>query len=249
MVVYDPAAGFVTGGGWFISQPGAYLPDSSKIGKAHFGFVSKYQKGKTIPAGHSEFQFQAADLNFSSNSYEWLVVSGKSRAQFKGTGTINGEGEYGFLVSVIDESNNYIDKFRIKIWDKNNDDENVYDNKEEMEIEEGSIVINTTNSKSKELVVESNFFPHSKQFKFAIYPNPFSKTLKLEFIPVESAFVRIDIFDMNGKLVRTIFEQTVEGGVIYNAEFKPQNLIGATYIYRITVGKNIYDGTVIYKKE
>ena len=82
VVVYDPAAGFVTGGGWFISQPGAYSPDSSKIGKAHFGFVSKYQKGKIIPAGHSEFQFQAADLNFSSNSYESYSL-GKSRPNLK----------------------------------------------------------------------------------------------------------------------------------------------------------------------
>jgi hypothetical protein len=72
-----------------------------------------------------------ANLNFHSTVYEWLVVAG-ARAQFKGTGTINGVGSYGFLLTAIDGSvsgGNGTDKFRIKIWDKNNNDAIVYDNK------------------------------------------------------------------------------------------------------------------------
>ena len=38
-----------------------------------------------------------------------------TKAQYKGTGTINGAGEYGFMLMAIDGSP---DKFRIKIWDK-----------------------------------------------------------------------------------------------------------------------------------
>jgi len=67
VVVYDPEGGFVTGGGWFTSPPGAYYPDPGLSGKAHFGFVSKYKKGATIPTGQSEFQFKAGDLNFRSS--------------------------------------------------------------------------------------------------------------------------------------------------------------------------------------
>jgi large repetitive protein len=90
IVVYDPDGGFVTGGGWFMSPPGAYLPDESITGKASFGFVAKYQKGRSKPSGHTEFQFRAANLNFNSTDYEWLVVSSDKKAQFQGTGTING---------------------------------------------------------------------------------------------------------------------------------------------------------------
>ena len=81
-------------------------------GKANFGFVSKYKKGATAPEGNTEFQFHAASMNFKSTSYQWLVVAG-SKATFKGSGTINGGGNYGFLLSAIDGS---LDKFRIKIW-------------------------------------------------------------------------------------------------------------------------------------
>jgi hypothetical protein len=119
-VVYDPSEGFVTGGGWIDSPAGAYPADPLLTGKATFGFVSKYQKGSNIPTGQTEFQFKVADLNFHSSSYQWLVVAG-ARAQYKGTGTINGQGNYGFLLTVIDGQINGgggIDKFRIKIWDQ-----------------------------------------------------------------------------------------------------------------------------------
>jgi PKD repeat protein len=120
VVVYDPEGGFVTGGGWITSPIGAYAPDPSLTGKASFGFVAKYKKGATVPVGHTEFQFRAAGLNFQSDTYQWLVVSG-ARAQFKGWGTMNGDGEYGFLLSAVDgqvKGGGGIDKFRIKIWDK-----------------------------------------------------------------------------------------------------------------------------------
>ena len=129
LAVYDPMAGFVTGGGWINSPEGAFTADPDLIGKAIFGFVSKYQRGATAPTGQTEFQFRVANLNFHSSSYQWLVISG-AKAQYKGSGTINGEGDYGFMLTAIDSqlNNTGIDKFRIKIWDKATDAV-VYDNK------------------------------------------------------------------------------------------------------------------------
>jgi hypothetical protein len=130
LAVYDQDAGFVTGGGWIISPAGAYPADPELTGKAHFGFVSKYQKGKQKPIGNTEFQFHAADMNFHSHDYDWLVVT-HHKAMYKGNGTINGDGNYGFILSAIDEAltkSTDVDLFRIKIWDKDNNDEVIYDN-------------------------------------------------------------------------------------------------------------------------
>jgi hypothetical protein len=119
VVVYDPSAGFVTGGGWFYSDPGNYIWDLSAEGKATFGFVSKYKKnGADEPDGQTEFQFKAGDLNFHSTSYQWLVVAG-AHAKFKGNGTINGDGNYEFMLTATDSQINGggdVDSFRIKIW-------------------------------------------------------------------------------------------------------------------------------------
>lgn len=120
VVVYDPSAGFVTGGGWINSPLGAYAQDPLLTGKATFGFVSKYKKGASVPTGNTEFQFHAAGMNFKSTSYQWLVIAG-AKAQYKGSGTINGSGDYGFMLTAIDGQINGgggTDKFRIKIWDK-----------------------------------------------------------------------------------------------------------------------------------
>src|SRR6185503_12077179 len=51
VVIYDPNGGFVTGGGWINSPAGAYASNPSLTGKGNFGFVSKYEKGATIPTG------------------------------------------------------------------------------------------------------------------------------------------------------------------------------------------------------
>jgi PKD repeat protein len=155
VVVYDPDGGFVTGGGWIWSPLGALAEDPSVEGKATFGFIAKYLRGAHIPVGQTDFHFRVADLHFHSDSYEWLVVAG-SRAQFKGVGTINGEGEYRFILTAIDADLNTndshdIDRFRIRIWEEDEfgNETIVYDNQPgeaedsdaSTEIAGGSIVI------------------------------------------------------------------------------------------------------------
>jgi hypothetical protein len=118
VVIYDPGAGWVTGGGWINSPEGAYVPDPMLTGKANFGFVSKYQNGASVPTGNTEFHFNAAGFKFKSTSYEWLVVAG-ARAQYKGVGTVNGAGSYRFMLTAIDGQSpggGGQDKFRIRIW-------------------------------------------------------------------------------------------------------------------------------------
>jgi hypothetical protein len=120
VVAYDPTAGFVTGGGWIDSPAGAYVADPTLEGRANFGFVSRYARGATVPTGATQFQFQVAGFNFHSVSYEWLVVAG-ARAQFKGTGTVNGDGDYGFMLTATDAGRpggGTTDAFRIKVWDR-----------------------------------------------------------------------------------------------------------------------------------
>jgi hypothetical protein len=60
---------------------------------------------------------------------------------------------------------------------------------------------------------------------------------------------RIDLYDMTGRLVKTIFEQPIEGGVNYEADFKPETIISGMYIYRMTMGDAVYNGKVVFKKE
>jgi hypothetical protein len=119
VVIYDPSAGFVTGGGWISSPAGAYVADATLTGKANLGFVSKYKKGQTVPTGETEFVFKAGNLKFNSTNYDWLVVNG-ARAQYKGTGAVNGMPGYRFMLTAVDgqvTGGGATDKFRVKIWE------------------------------------------------------------------------------------------------------------------------------------
>jgi hypothetical protein len=151
IVVYDLAAGegFVTGGGWIWSE--ALWCDPSYCGgaegKANFGFVSRYKKGANAPTGTTEFNFSAGGLNFHSDAYDWLVVNqAGTNAQFKGAGTINGEGVpggelYNFMIWAQDQDPDD-DAFRIKIWyEEGGNEVIVYDNGFDQILGGGSIVI------------------------------------------------------------------------------------------------------------
>jgi len=153
-VVYDADAGHVTGGGWIDSPAGAYKPDENLSGKADFGFVSKYKKGANVPTGNTRFQFHVAEMNFHSESYEWLVVNkGGTNALFKGEGTLNGDldlsgNAYKFMLWAGDGSP---DTFRIRIWSEDSvgNEMVIYDNDVKQAIGGGSIVIHTGEKKEK----------------------------------------------------------------------------------------------------
>jgi hypothetical protein len=151
LVVYDPSAGFVTGGGWLLSAPGACrvasVCSAAASGKANFGFVAKYNKKNTaLLEGSSEFQFQAGGLLFQSAAYDWLVVNQSgTNAQFKGVGAINGAGAYRFMIWAGDGTGaGGSDTFRIRIWTEAGGVETtIYDNGTDQVIGGGSIVVHT----------------------------------------------------------------------------------------------------------
>jgi PKD repeat protein len=132
VVVYDPNAGSVSGSGAINSPAGAYKPNPALMGRAQFGFEAKYQKGATVPVGRSEFQFQAASLQYQSQNFDFLVVAG-ARAQFKGIGKLNGQDGYRFMLTAVDgqiSGGGGVDRYRIRIWhtDKDGNDVVDYDN-------------------------------------------------------------------------------------------------------------------------
>ncbi len=266
MPVYDPDGGFVTGGGWINSPAGAYVADLAAIGKANFGFNAKYKKGKSDVDGNTEFQFKAGNLNFKSQMHEpgSLVISGK-KATYRGEGTINGEPGYKFVLVAIDgdwNGNSDPDEFRIKISTINGS--LVYDNG--LGADEngdaatilgdngrggGSIVIHEVKAapgRNKSAEISLPETPAVAASMFKAYPNPFTDRLNFEFVPAADAQARIDMFDMTGRLVQTVFNQQVKAGVMYNAGFKPEAEVGGTYIYRMILGNNVQNGKVVYTR-
>jgi hypothetical protein len=128
-IVFDSQGGFVTGGGWIDSPPGAYTPndpaDPEIAGRANFNFTSKYKKGGSLPVGSTNFRFAAGDLVFNSSAYDWMFITG-SLVRYRGVGTLKGSSDsYNFQLTAVDANvagaGVSRDGFRIKIWQEDND--------------------------------------------------------------------------------------------------------------------------------
>ncbi len=253
VVVYDPSAGYVTGGGWIDSPAGAYVDNPDLTGKANFGFVSKYAKGKTTPEGNTQFSFKVADLKFHSTSYDWLVIAG-AHAKYKGSGMINNSGDYGFMLTATDGQVNGggdVDKFRIKIWRKDANETVVYDNQlgapddadATDEIEGGSIVIHSSSSaKSSEMSADGTTpvaLPESYAL-FQNYPNPFNPETEIRFALPQASYVVVKIFNLVGAEIRTLVDETREAGyhrVRWNGKDKNGKAVASgIYLYQLRAG-------------
>jgi hypothetical protein len=227
--VYDPNAGFVTGGGWINSPAGAYRADTTLIGKANFGFNAQYKKGSQTPDGNTEFQFQAGNLNFKSTYYTAgsLVIAG-AKAIFQGTGTINGTGSYNFMISAIDGSisgGGGVDKFRIKIWTNANGSGVVYDNNQNASnnadptttLGGGSIVIHSSSTKSRVMntvspgsnvsitnnqnSIGTNDLEGNGKLSIKVMPNPTSYYFTLILKSLSKENVKLTVTDITGRVI------------------------------------------------
>lgn len=251
IVVYDPSAGFVTGGGWINSPVGSYKPDTSLNGKAIFGFESRYQNGATLPAGNTEFKFQVANINFKSTNYEWLIVSG-SRAQFKGSGTINGNGNYGFILTAVDgdlKTTPSADLFRIKIWNINTTTI-VYDNQYgtsddgalTTQIGGGSIVIHTNKSNASVTNRDNRIQETLTENKLQItaLPNPTRNYFSLVLKGGNNENISVRVFDVLGRVVERKNNMSANKTLTLGENYKP-----GTYLIEVIQGTSHQTQTVI----
>ncbi len=247
VVVYDPSGGFVTGGGWFNSPAGAYAPNPSATGKAHFGFVSRYQKGASQPVGTTHLEFEAAGMAFHSSSYEWLVVAG-GQAQYKGTGTLNGQGGYKFLLTAVDGQMNGgtgSDRLRIKIWQEGQPLAE-YDNQRGAGEEApaatalggGSILVHEERSKARQpgpVGGEGSLAGAT----LSGYPNPFTGSTTLAFTLGGEEEYALEVYDLKGRLVARLGAGRAAAGAAKRVEWEAKAAPAGVYFARLTTRSGV----------
>jgi len=100
----------------------------------------------------------------------------------------------------------------------------------------------------KAAYIESPTSESVESATLTVYPNPFSEKALFEFVSPVAGQARIDIYDLNGRLVKTIFDQQIESNVTYQADFIPSGLVSGTYIYRMILGNEVFNGKLNYQQ-
>ncbi len=84
------------------------------------------------------------------------------------------------------------------------------------------------------------------------YPNPFNPETVIRFVLPSSAQTRLAVYDMSGRLVRTLVNGTVDAGphqVSWNATDEAgQILPSGMYIYRLSAGAIKTSGKMVFVK-
>lgn len=99
--------------------------------------------------------------------------------------------------------------------------------------------LNTTNTKTT-----------ARQHKFAVlgvYPNPFEDINTLHYSLAEAAQVQISLYDVKGKLVRTLLNQRMQPG-IFSLQLQANGLPKGAYVYQIQVDDQRYTAKVVLSK-
>ena len=78
-----------------------------------------------------------------------------------------------------------------------------------------------------------------------IYPNPFTTKANIQFTASESGRAVVELYNIAGKKIRTLFSANVVQGEVYNASFRDALLPGGVYVYTISNGKQKHTGKLI----
>jgi predicted outer membrane repeat protein len=249
VVVYDPASGYVTGGGWFNSAAGALKSKPSATGKASFGFVSRYYASSMNPKGEAQFELKVGGFEFHADGFDKLTVTGP-KAQYKGSGKVTGDvSSYGFALTVNDgqvSSGGGVDRIRLKIWKKSNNAV-VYDN--QSGASDGANPTTAVGSGSSIVIVSSAALASASQantppagemdamraIEFGVeqnVPNPVLSTAVVHYsLPVECD-VQMKVYDVGGREVGSMVDG-IETAGLKTAELDATKLSGGVYFYRL----------------
>ena len=78
-----------------------------------------------------------------------------------------------------------------------------------------------------------------------IYPNPFTTKANIQFTASESGRAVVELYNIAGTKIRTLFSANVVQGEVYNASFGDALLPGGVYVYTISNGKQKHTGRMI----
>lgn len=70
------------------------------------------------------------------------------------------------------------------------------------------------------------------------YPNPFNPVTTISFTLQQSATVRLQVFDVQGRLIQTMIDRRINAGN-HSLRFDASGLSSGTYVYRLQTGNQI----------
>jgi hypothetical protein len=86
------------------------------------------------------------------------------------------------------------------------------------------------------------------EFRLKVYPNPFTDHIYFELQLQADAKVRLEIFNIKGFKVATVFSEDAQAFNYYRLEYSPVNTSSGVLFYRLIIDERIkFTGKLLYK--
>ena len=152
------------------------------------------------------------EIERSQNNNKKLQDEWQKIGFVEGNGNSNSPKEYSYM----DEAINYGSyAYRLKQIDTDGD----FEYSKVIEVNAGNI--------PNGFVLEQN------------YPNPFNPSTLIKFAVAETQKAELTVIDLLGNEVATLFNDTAEGGKIYEKEFDASNLSSGIYFYQLKTDRRV----------
>jgi hypothetical protein len=76
--------------------------------------------------------------------------------------------------------------------------------------------------------------PSEMKTNFNVFPNPFKNQLNFTFTGREKGKVNISLYDINGRLIQTLYHGSIEQGAIKHLNADTRKMTAGIYIVRVT---------------
>ncbi len=103
-----------------------------------------------------------------------------------------------------------------------------------------------TNTKTLLSTINSNYTDN--WLKLNVFPNPFSTTTRIEWTSTKSGATQILLFDLNGRVVRKIYEGNVDENQPYFYNLEAENLDAGIYMLKVLSNENLYQLKIVFTK-
>lgn len=275
LTIYKPSGDFITGGGFIINPEnteGTFAADPGL--KTNFGFNVKFnKKGKNLKGKMNIIFRRTVDgavhnFQIKSNSMTSLGVNIQDaeaqKAVFVSKATLRdltdpifgySKGGLTLQVNMTDKGEpGSNDEIAISVYDKSMllfSSNWTGISTEETVIAGGNLVVHSGFSLNKDITKSSAIVTGDTRISQAesemiAFPNPFNDRIFFDFQLMDDSEVQLEIFDITGSKIATVYNGTVLADVRYRFEYVPEYPHSGTYIYRLMIGgQQLYTGILI----
>jgi hypothetical protein len=220
------------------SIPNYGFPDASLFPDAAFkNFNFLPENIQNLPEESTGRAAQYLMINEASSYYGEILISINSRLVSAGLGVI-AYNENGTFTEIIQTTSRVNESNLLRL----------FTGIQAQDIEKMSVVVANPSNFSQDFTItfSARELPEIVTI-YPIYPNPFNPLTTIPFSIPSPMHVRLDVYDLQGRNVRSLLNSTLNKG-FYDVVFDGNELASGIYIYMLQTGSTSQSGKMVLLK-